>query len=403
MRNKSDMNFSKFHLLLLFLVSGILITISWIMWGLPTSGKLSEVTNPAQEQHAVNYVMAKIQNVVNLFTLDGREINRKYISLADQGPTAVQAKTPPNAALVPPQLKKVADGLKAKKALTDANKNKTTPAKNMIAKRPNTRPVNNDELRQKRLAEWDVYNKKMQQIAERKKKELDVKKEIEQPNQYTETATTVNPPIPPTDEKPKKSIEEWRSELLAASSPEAARATMVKFIGAYKSKQVEEIDFYVTVQGFLKSDNEAHKGLGLYALRGTPSYASYLLLIKQQTEFSPALQKYIQETLMSYHNGGLMTYQQALISKDNQVIKKTLEVLKTGIANIKNGTNDGLVDARYRRETDQKSLNLKNYLGFTRILTDLGQNADAQIKNAASEINQLINTGATQPVVASTP
>jgi hypothetical protein len=416
MRNRSELNFTKSELLLLVLVASIILTFAWIFWVVQPATMNTVNSGPSKEAHVVNYVMAKINSVMSLFSLEGREINRKFISLDDQvlasggvSIPAVRGMAPValidvNAAATPGKGKKLVskNGVK-----TAAPVKSTTPA---VAKKANPKVTQSE--REKRLAEWDDYNAKMKIYEEKKKSLADKKAAAEQQfqqNQNSQYQATF--PVPstedanPTKETPKKSIDEWKQELATAINNDAGRSLIVKFVGAYKSKEVDEIDFYATVQAMLKSNNDAQKGLGLYALRGAPSYASYLLLVKQQSEFSPTLQTYIQETLMSYHQGGLGTLQQALSSKDNQVITKTLEILKTGVNSIKNGNNE-LVDPRYRRDTVHPSINVKNYLAFGSILQQLStQGGSSEIKSYAIELNQLINSAQTtnQPVVASTP
>ena len=410
MRNKSA-------LLLLILVAGVIATFGWVFWVVQPNSMNSVNNNPSKEVHVVNYVMAKINSVMSLFSLEGREVNRKIITLEDQ---ALASGSPSNDGRVmkPVALINVNSNplaAQAKKPVI-ANGIKTTapvkPTTLTTAKKAVAKPGPTE--REKRLAEWDAYNKKMKQYEDKKKSYADKKAAAEQQNQQLQNQNNqyqANYPAPsnetadPNKDKPKKSIEEWKHELATAINTDAGRSIIVKFVGAYKNKEVEEIEFYSTVQAMLKSNNEAQKGLGLYALRGTPSYASYLLLVKQQSEFTPALQKYIQETLVSYNQGSLGTLQQALNSKDNQVITKTLEVLKTGITSIKAGNND-LIDPRYRRDADHSTLSAKNYLAFGTILQQLmTQGGSSEIKTYASDINQLINAAqaTTQPVVASTP
>lgn len=388
--------------LVFLVVASIVITFAWIFWVVQPATMSTVNDDPSQQTHVVNYVMGKIKSVMSLFSLEGREINRKYISLDDQALASGGSPT--------------ADGRVMKPAaLIDVNSVPVAatvkkPVLNGVKTAAPVKPTQTE--REKRLAEWGAYNKKMKQYEEKKKSLVDKKaaeqNQYEQQNQNYQYQATYPAPLTetadPTKDKPKKSIEEWKHELATAQSNEAGRTLIAKFVGAYKNKEIDELDFYATVQGMLKSNNDSQKGLGLYALRGAPSYASYLLLVKQQSEFSPALQKYIQETLLSYHQGGLGTLQQALASKDNQVITKTLEVLKTGITSIKNGTND-LTDPRYRRDSDHVSFSAKNYLSFATILQQLmTQGGSSEIKSYASDLNQLINAAQapTQPVVAST-
>ena len=410
MGNNSILGSNKLQMFLLFLVGGFLFVLSWVCWGMPSSGLNSVAKATANEVTPVNYVMAKIQSMMSLFSLEGREVNRKYLSLDDQGLNG----TPGVKLGVPAsRTQNTTDATKT----TVNGKSKSVPDKKPViahakatVKMAAAKPVRDIEAeRKKRLAEWDVYNNKMKDVQDKKARaQTDKKAQVKDPQKYQysqNTPATASIPVIDENKKPKKTVEDWKQELATATSPEAARNIIVKFVAAFKNKEVEEIEFYMVVQTYLKSTDENQKGLGLYALRGTPSYTSYLLLVKQQSEFSPTLQKYIQETLMSYHHGGLGTLQQALVSKDNQVITKTLEVLKTGVTSIKNGSIDGLVDPRYRRDSDYISFSAKNYLGFAKILEQLGQTGEGQIKNYALELTQLINSAqaTTQPVVASTP
>lgn len=413
MGNNSFLSSTKIQMFLLFLVGGFLFVLSWIFWGMPAAG-LNSVANSAtnSELTPVNYVMAKIQAAMSLFSLEGREVNRKYLSLDDQqlGGSSAPRSEKSGRRDQGVDIVKSTQTTKAKTSTTDKKSSAAVQAKTSVKTAPSKTIRDIEAERKKRLAEWDEYNQKMKDYQEKKARQQASKNIADQQNlQHYQNSqnTTLSVQAPPSDEskKPKKSIEEWKHDLAAANSPEAARAVIVKFVTAYKNKEVEEIEFYMVVQGYLKSADDNQKGLGLYALRGTPSYASYLLLVKQQAEFSSTLQKYIQDTLLSYHHGGLGTLQQALASRDNQVMAKTMEILKIGLTSIKNGSNEGLVDPRYRRDSDFVTFSAKNYLGFSKILEQLGQSGEGQIKSSALELIALINSSQTnqQPVVASTP
>lgn len=397
------------------LISTVLLlalSVSWFFWGLETSQLSEKGANTINRSHStIDYVMGKIQTVMSLFSLEGREVKRTFIGLEesqkDANPTfnskTVSGKTPSS-----PKGLAVKSNSKTDSKPISAVKPKTVNAGDTrVAKKSQKAQEDRKKLLEERRKQWEDYNSTMaRNESQRKAKEeaallrRQISEEMARasiPNQNTPSSINTN--ASDVQEKKKfKAIEDWRREILEASTTvNNGKETIVKFVAAYRAKEVTDIDFYQTIQTLLSSQNEAQKGLGLYALRGTPSYATYLLLVKQQKDFSPDYQKYIQDTLVAYNNGSLQTLQQALQSKDQSIIPKTLEVLKVGILAAKNGNQDPLTESRYRRDQDFVSLKLSNYSGFQQILSELSQSTTAGVAGLAQELSLALQSNPSTP------
>jgi hypothetical protein len=172
-------------------------------------------------------------------------------------------------------------------------------------------------------------------------------------------------------------------------------------VSAYKNKEVSENDFYNVVNQLLSSQQESKKGFGLYALRTTPSYQSYAALVKAQANVNSTYQAYVQDALLSYNQPANLNYlRQALNSTDKKIVLKTIEIVKTGVIDVKNGTTSALVDVRNRRDSEMNVFAVQNYQAFLPQLAQLQQSGDADVNSAAMQLTQTIQSTA---VVASNP
>lgn len=197
--------------------------------------------------------------------------------------------------------------------------------------------------------------------------------------------------VDPEAKKNFKSIAEWTKEIFASTD----RQVILKFVAAYRNKEVSDSDFYSVVTQLLNTQDEGKKGFGLYALRAAPSFASYAMLVKSQSSMNASYQTYIQETLLSYHQTGSLGYlKQALSSNDKQIVLKTLDIIKVGYLDIKNGNSSSLIDSRYRRDGDYAMFSLQNYLAFLPQLIRLQSQAqlsgDQDVYAAATVLVQTI-------------
>lgn len=329
----------------------------------------------------INYEMAKVKSSESLYSLDGREIDRENQELDSEIQTKTQAANSTNT-------KKI--NAKADAKIAAAKKSAAAQA---AAKKTQVAQVAKT-----------TQDKKLQPVARNAATEVtaEIKKDVlntqsSQNNQATSSPVTESDDNQAEPKKNVKSATEWSKELFASED----RQTVLKFVSAYKSKEVSENDFYNVVQQLLASQQESKKGFGLYALRTTPSYQSFAALIKAQASLNSTYQTYVQDALLSYNQPANLNYlRQALSIADKQVVLKTLEIVKTGFNDVKNGNTSALVDARNKRDNDVAAFALQNYQSFLPQLAQLQQTADADVNSSASQLIQTIQATA---FVASNP
>ncbi len=331
------------------------------------------------ESHNINYEMAKAKSSENLYNLDGREIDRDSQELENVEPSTIKSALAKND-------KSIVKSKKTADKKTDAKKSQAALAKAQAAK---TVAQKSDQLKSRYTAQ-DVEIK------------LDAATDsnLKSNSQPARAVTNTDTAPVATDKKNDtqkivKSIQQWTTEILASSD----RQIVLQFVAAYKNKEVTEPEFYSVINQLLTNSDENKKGFGLYALRATPSYASYATLLKTQSTQNASYQAYIQDTLLTYNQTGSLNYlRQALNSTDKAVVLKTLEIIKTGVTDVKNGTTSALIDSRYRRDTGATTFAVQSYLAFLPQLTLLQnqsqQSGDQDVFIAAQQLTQTIQSTA---------
>jgi hypothetical protein len=343
-----------------------LFVVAFMSFFFAFQGKNAKLTS--SESQNINYEMAKAKSAESLYSLEGRDIDRENQELeaevAQVKKGLVKNKT---------EAAKKADAVKA-----TAAKSKTAPAAAAKKTEPSSKTAQNKI--------HDTQSHKTDSVATEtlSTTPYSISPQVAFPEETDVTAD-------PVAKKNFKSIAEWTKEIFASSD----RQIILKFVAAYRSKEVSDSDFYSLVTQLLNSQDDSKKGFGLYALRAAPSYASYTTLVKSQSNMNTTYQAYIQETLLSYHQSGSLNYlRQALASNDKQIVLKTLEIIKVGYLDIENGTSSSLVDSRYRRGGDYATFSLQNYLAFLPQLTSLQarsqQSGDQDVYAAATLLVQTI-------------
>jgi hypothetical protein len=336
------------------------------------------------ETHNINYEMAKVKSTESLYSLDGREIDRETTELETLNNTK---SLNTNAEQSISKNKNVAAAQLVAKP-KDAKNKKPAVVKAIAKKSDPTKVIAKDSKQS-----FDIQDA----TAEIKKLNTDAKSSNYglQRNVSNQDVNNANTDKDSEIKKDAKTIAQWAQEILASED----RQVVLKFVTAYRNKEVTEAGFYTVVNQLLNSTLESKKGFGLYALRATPSYTSYVMLVKNQSALNSSYQSYVQETLLSYHQSGTLNYlKQALASNDKQVILKTIEIVKVGFIDIKNGTTSDLVDSRYRRDNDFGSFAVQNYQSFVPQLIALQnqsqQTGDQDVFSAAQQLTQSIQSTA---------
>jgi hypothetical protein len=338
--------------------------------------------------HNIDYEMAKVKSSEMLYSLDGREIDRLNHELE----TTTQTKAPVAATAA-------AAAVNTQKQPATAPKNKASQSKTAQKKAQAEKKIaeakNKNNINDSTITQTDVGL-------------TDIKKTMNSTSAQNFT-TTQSAPVglqeksedQSNSKKNVKTIAQWSKEIFASTD----RQIILKFVAALKNKEITEAEFYSVVDKLLASTEEAKKGFGLYALRASTSYGSYVALIRSQKTLNATYQAYVQEGLLSYNQSSSLGYlHQALNSDDKEIVLKTFEIIKTGLTEIKNGTTSALVESRYRRETSFTNFNIQSYQAFLPQLTALQsesqQSGDQDVYNGAGQLSQVIQANS---VVAANP
>lgn len=316
------------------------------------------------EPNQINYEMAKLQSADSLYSLEDREIEKDYKALAAKKAAlkatqnnAVEDKTKKAAVTPKTQLSPQQKAAQLSAATQAARSMKAAMLKSAVSS-TETEAVSPSDMNQNRTANYADAN----------------------------TFETPKDNANPKEDENKKSYEKWKAEIFAAQS----REIILQLTAAYKKGDVTAEDFQKLVNDMLASKDDKMIGLGLYALRANPSYASYVQLVKLEGKVGASYNTYIQESLMSYHQNGLGVLKQSLASADKAVVLKTLEILKSGVASIKAGTGINILDPRYRRTIS--TFSLSSYMLFLPALRDIVSNSnDPELINLASQSITIID------------
>ncbi len=320
----------------------------------------------ANESAQINYEMAKLKSAEGLYTLENREIEISY------------------------------KALEAKKAAVKAEAVKKAAAKKVKAADSKKQAVAQKQTQQQRQAQAAraAAIKSSQAKAQKAVADQEAQKTLNNQafnNGYAvanQTATQAQPNN--QEEIVRKSFDEWKNEIFAAKNKEV----ILKLTVAYKKDEVSSSDFLRLVDEMLYSSDDVMIGLGLYALRINPSYSSYVQLVQIQESVNSTYAAYVQQSLMSYHQGsGLGVLRQALTHPERVVVIKTLEVIRLGLGNIRSGTITTMIDPRNVRFDNSGQFSISNYVNFLPILRDLALNTeDSEIIRLANQSISIIGT-----------
>lgn len=328
-------------------------------------------------ESVINYKMGKATEEISKYSLEGRQIDRTVIK-AEEGFVAKVAR-------------KISQVIG--KATTKKDAKKTDAKKPTVAAK---------KLPNREFAKAAPVAGKAKQVAP-VKDESEVAVDNFNNSGYSVGAPTqVQTEAQPTAETPKKvkkTLEQIKSEFMAAPSKEA----MMALVASYKKNEVNAADFYQFQSELLESQNESLVGFALYGMRLTPSIESFSMMTQYQPAATLAYQVYIEEALLSYNQTSQIPVLKAVIgSGDKVVVMKALKIVEAGINSIKNGTVSQLVDSRGRRESTFSNFSLQSYLTLLPVIIQaLANSQDNELSASLELIKNLINDNNTQ--VASNP
>lgn len=320
----------------------------------------------------IDYKMGKATEEISKYSLEGREIERTVIK-AEEGFVAKVARKI-SQVIAKVTTKKDAKKADDKKAAVAAKK---LPFREFAKVAPTAPQAKQAAAKSESAVKFDNFNNSGYSVGT--------------PTQAQ--ADTVQP-TQETPKKVKKTVEQIKTEFMAAPSREA----MMALVASYKKNEVNAADFYQLQSELLESQNETLVGHALYGMRLTPSIESFSMMAQYQPVATPAYQTYIEEALISYNQTSQINVLKSVIgSGDKVVVLKALKVVETGINNIKNGTVSQLVDSRNRRETTYSNFSLQNYVTLLPVIAQaLAASQDNELSASLELIKNLINDNNTQ-------
>ncbi|MFN3455611.1 MAG: hypothetical protein ACK41T_11690 [Pseudobdellovibrio sp.] len=329
----------------------------------------------------INYKMGKVQDQFSDYSLEGREVDREfYTDPAKVKYEQEQAKKAENLKKEQEQKAKVAEQKKKEEKkqqqqkIAQKNNTNSTPKKNVSQ----THSLETNKLTHQNIKQQSAY-----------------KASFYAPNSANQKATgSAATALEDTDKKSQKSYEELRNEFYSKPSQEA----VITLVNSYKKGEVSKETYYKFITELLTQKEASYVSYGLYALRLSPSYESFSLLVKYEESANDSYKTYVNESLLAYNQSKNVNILQAAIqSSDKQVVLKALNVIATGVNQIKSGDVSQLTDGRNKREAASTTISIKNYTAFISLIDRLMTTAtDTELANSLEDVKNLISESATQ-------
>jgi hypothetical protein len=302
------------------------------------------------------------KDIVNEFTLDGREIDSRFENpffKKDLGKHADKKTVKPN--LVPIQ-KKVA----SKKKETAKPETKKTGMQVNVVPRDQKQRMNSD-------IEYDNGGSgvKLQTVSGADTNKEPQKKE--------------------TEKTTKRSISEFVDLLI---DPKTER--IGQLVTAIQAGEINQSELYNFLGKMINSDKPKVQSVGIYLAYYVPTYESFSLVASHQDTMAGEVKTYSDQFLNSFNQAAkLSVLAQALQSNDIKVVVKAGEVIILGLQNIKNGKT---IDygARSNRGTNEvKSSSFLDY--FLPIAESLKSSQNQTIASLGSALSQQLSSIVSTP------
>lgn len=318
---------------------------------------------------AIDYTMARPEQVYSEYTLDGREIDQSFEGAAKSN--------------IEGRLDKRKKELIAKKVTETKKKDETK--KKQVAQAKAQEQKQKQKIREQALIQ--------KYAAEKNRDRTDTKNEV-RPNNINNSQNNNNPvaaqnPEVRSPNKPKKSFTEWRNLIFAAPTTE----NLTLFIAAFRRSEVTLTEFQAMAQDLVDQSDVKLKALGLMTLRSSPSLSSLSQLAHLQSTSLGSYQSYVDQSIFAYLQPQNITFlNQALATKDKVLLAKTLNLLSTNLLKFSQGDFVSLVDPRNRREGEVATFSMNSYRTLLPVLNQIGTSTDPEFSALAQQISALIQT-----------
>lgn len=184
----------------------------------------------------------------------------------------------------------------------------------------------------------------------------------------------------PEKQKDVLSPAQWRALMLAQPTQD----NLLKMVSAYQDRELDSNSFYGIVRDLLKTNKAESQTLGLYALRVTPSYASFSELVHSSEVIDANLQTAANQAILSYGTGSYIgVLGVAMAGKDITVALKAMEMVNTNITSLKASLN-GKDQTSKDPEIQKLVVQWNSYKSLSATLKQLATGTDQQLAQLAS-------------------
>lgn len=189
----------------------------------------------------------------------------------------------------------------------------------------------------------------------------------------------------------KLSMSEF-ADLLVDPKPERVK----ELVAALGSNKIEMNEYYAFLGKMLdSSDKPAVQSVGVYLAYYTPTYESFRIVVTHQDKLNAEVKTYSEQFLASFSQSGkLPILAQALQSNDIKVVVKAGEIIINGLQKIQNGQSIDYGARNNRGNNEAKSASMLGY--FAPIAENLKSSQNQTIASIGSALSQqLSQMGAT--------
>jgi hypothetical protein len=322
-----------------------------------------------ESAHAIDYRMARPDQIYSEYTLEGREIDQTYEALKKAEDKMAKKK----------------EELIAKQKIEDKKKADAKKKQSLAARIQ-------DQIKTAKAQLEQQFLKAQEKIKDKMARSNETNTPTRGYNAYA-TDTAAHAPVVETakdnkDKTVKKTFAEWRTLLLAKPTSE----NLALFVAAYRKGEVTSTEYQALATDLIDQSDVKLKALGLQALRAVPSLGSLSQLVHLEG-LTAEYQAYVEQAINAYLMAQNVQYlNQALLTQDNTLVSKALNLLNTSLSQLSNGDVSSFIDPRNVRNGSVGTFSLGDYVSLVPALTQLSQSADQSVASLAQQVAALIKS-----------
>lgn len=330
-----------------------------------------------ENENNIDYKMARPEEAYSEYSLNGRETDRIYEGLDENGnKKPVSAKN------------ELTIKDKEKKAALEAKKKEETKKKQLATAKNQAVRLQQAQAAKARQAEQAAARGKSENVPASNSPYINDNYYAYTPNQPA-AADAVPDAKPEAKAAEKKNFSDWTKLLLSNPTTE----NLAAFLAAFRKGDVTQAEYQALAQDLLKQRDSKFKALGLMALRSNPSVESLTQLAHLDPAQMGNYQSYVEQSVNAYllaPNIGFLN--QALASSDKVVLLRALNLLNVNLPKLNQGDFSSLIDPRNKRDGEVVTFSMATYRSLMPALTQLERSQDQELSGLAHQVFTLIQS-----------